>query len=130
MLSFTAAALHVGIIFGGGNWYRFFGAGERMASAAEAGELFPAIVTAGIAMVLVFWGIYALSAAGDVPRLPLLKVAVILITSVYLLRGVLFAPVFWSSGQYSVPFMLWSSLICLVFGLVHLAGTALVWRSL
>ncbi len=37
-LSFIAAALHVAIIFGGGDWYRFFGAGEAMASLAESGS--------------------------------------------------------------------------------------------
>jgi len=32
-LSGLAALLHVAIVFGGGPWYRFFGAGERMALA-------------------------------------------------------------------------------------------------
>lgn len=37
-LSAIAALLHVGIIIGGPSWYRFFGAGERMARAAAAGH--------------------------------------------------------------------------------------------
>ncbi len=33
-LSFVAALLHISCIFGGPEWYRFFGAGERMATLA------------------------------------------------------------------------------------------------
>lgn len=40
VLSGVAALLHVAIVFGGASWYRFFGAGERMASAAAAGRLY------------------------------------------------------------------------------------------
>lgn len=40
-----AAVLHLGIIVKGATWYRFFGAGESMARAAEEGRWYPAIVT-------------------------------------------------------------------------------------
>jgi len=33
-----AALLYVGIVVGGAQWYRFFVAGERMASAVSAGR--------------------------------------------------------------------------------------------
>ena len=36
-LSGLAALLHVAAIVGGPDWYRFFGAGEGMAGAAERG---------------------------------------------------------------------------------------------
>lgn len=38
----VAALLHFGCIIFGGNWYRFFGAGEQMAQMAEAGHFYPA----------------------------------------------------------------------------------------
>ncbi|MBC7983974.1 MAG: hypothetical protein H7Y02_08975 [Candidatus Obscuribacterales bacterium] len=44
-LSAVAAMLHVGIIFVGAPWYRFFGAGEDMARKAEAGSWYPALIT-------------------------------------------------------------------------------------
>ena len=128
-LSFAAAFMHIGIIIGGGDWYRFFGAGESMALAAETGKMYPHIVTAGIAFVLTLWGFYSLSGAGIIPRLPLLKLALIAITSIYLLRGLLF-PLFASASSYSPSFIAWSSLICVGYGLVHLVGITKSWASL
>ncbi len=54
---FTGAtgALHLVIIVGGPAWYRFFGAGERMARLAEQGRVLPTIVTRGIASILGVW---------------------------------------------------------------------------
>lgn len=37
-LDALAALLHVACIFGGPAWYRFLGAGERMAGMAERGD--------------------------------------------------------------------------------------------
>jgi len=47
-----AALLHIAIVFGGGSWCRFLGAGEGMARAAEAGRAYPAIVSLGIGLIL------------------------------------------------------------------------------
>ena len=43
--SILAAVLHVGVVIGGANWYRFFGAGESMAQMAEQGLLKPTVIT-------------------------------------------------------------------------------------
>ena len=121
-LSFIAAAMHLAIIFGGPKWYRFFGAGERMAEMAAQGQVQPTLITLSVAAVLGLWGVYAWSAAGIFPQLPLMKLALILITLVYLTRGVLglLAPFISSHPQVtqnSVVFWVWSSIICLAFGL-------------
>lgn len=132
MFSFIASALHIGVIIGGASWYRFFGAGEQMALMAERGSYYPSVVTFCIVLVLAVWGAYAWSAAGVLPELPLLKTALILITLVYLVRGGLglLAPLFADHpqvAQNSMSFWIWSSLICLVFGLVHLKGVLDKW---
>src|SRR3546814_5357018 len=44
-LSVAAALLHIACIFGGPDWYRFFGAGEGMARAAARGDLRPTLIT-------------------------------------------------------------------------------------
>lgn len=129
-LSAVASLLHVGIIFGGGPWYRFFGAGERMARASEAGRVYPIVVTAGIALVLALWSAYALSGAGVIVPMPLLRLALCAITAVYLLRGLVIVPAFVMARDKVTAFVVWSSLICLVFGVVHLAGLAQVWDRL
>src|SRR5687767_5380044 len=88
-----ASLTHVAIIIGGPDWYRFFGAGERMARQAELGSPYPALVTAGIASVLAVWALYGLSGARVIPRLPFLRTALVLIAAVYLTRGILGIPV-------------------------------------
>ena len=122
-LSLLAALMHVGVIMGGPSWYHLFGAGERFVRAARAGRRFPAVVTAGIALVLTAWAAYALSGAGVIDPLPLLRPALCAITLVYLLRGLLGPFVLAGTGR-SIRFIMISSAICLVYGLVQ------VWISL
>jgi hypothetical protein len=129
VLSAIAAALHLGIIAGGPAWYRFFGAGERFASAAAAGRWYPGFVTLGIAAVLAGWSAYALSGAGVIAPLPLLKMALVAITAVYLCRGLVLLPLLARRDKLT-PFVVWSSLICLGFGLVHLLGLVQVWDGI
>lgn len=134
-LSFVASVLHVAIIIGGPSWYRFFGAGEGMAALAEKGSIQPTLITLGIAAILFVWGLYALSGAGVIFKLPLLKVALLIIAFIYLARGVAgFVLPFISShpsiAQNSVTFWLISSLICCVFGLFYLFGTINSWTRL
>lgn len=129
-LSGIAALLHVAIIFGGGPWYRFFGAGEEMALASEAGNIYPTVVTAFIAIVLALWAAYALSGAGVFPRLPLLKWGLIVIAAVYLLRGLAIVPLFFFAPEQASSFLVWSSIICIVYGVAHFVGTSQVWGRL
>lgn len=128
-LSALAAALHVGTIIAGPSWYRLFGAGERFVRAAESGKRFPAVVTAGIAWVLLSWAAYALSGAQVIGPLPLLRPALCAITLVYLLRGVAGPFVLAGTGR-SQRFIVISSLVCLGFGLVHLLGLVQMWDVL
>jgi hypothetical protein len=130
LLSVVAALLHVGIVIGGAPWYRWFGAGERMALAAAAGRVYPTIVTLGIASVLVLWSAYALSGAGVIEPMPLLRWALVAITGIYLVRGLAIVPLLVFAHSRSTPFLLWSSLVCTVFGAVHLLGLSQVWMTL
>ncbi|WP_256082106.1 hypothetical protein [Massilia sp. YIM B04103] len=130
VLSAIAAALHLAIIVGGPSWYRFFGAGERMATMAEQGKLYPAVLTLGIATVLAAWAAYALSGAGLLAPLPLLKAGLCVIAAVYLLRGLAIVPLLTVSRSKSTPFLVWSSLICLGYGIVHAIGLQQIWNTL
>ena len=131
MLSGAAALLHVGCIVFGASWYRFFGAGEGMARLAEAGSWRPTFITSGIALVLVVWSLYALSGAGVIPKLPVLRLALCVITGIYLLRGVAgFGLAVFAPGRNGLAFWYWSSAICLAIGAVHLVGTWRAWPQL
>ena len=129
-LSALAAFAHLGCIVFGAPWYRALGAGEGIARAAEAGDPTPALITLPIAAVLALWSLYALSGAGLVRRLPLLRTALCAITAVYLLRGLALPPVMAAFPGRSAAFWWWSSGICLGIGLVHLVGLIRAWPRL
>ena len=128
VLSALAAALHAGCIVFGAPWYRFFGAGERMAQMAIAGHWYPTVATVVIASVLSAWSLYALSGAAVIRALPLLRPALCVITGIYLLRGLLILPL--AVLGRTTPFWWWSSAICLLIGVVHLVGLLQVWPRL
>jgi len=135
-LVFVAALLHLGIIVGGAEWYRFFGAGEPMAVMSEQGLWYPAIVTIFIAAVLFVWSFYAFSGAGLIRRLPLLKTALFLIGMVFLLRGFAAVPVlFMTDSPYMAElkekwvFMFVTSVICLFLAVGYLRGFWLLYRQ-
>jgi hypothetical protein len=131
LLSASAALLHLATIVGGGDWYRFFGAGEAMARADERGSWVPATLTVGIAAILALWSAYAFAGAGLIRRLPLMRTALVLISAIYLVRGLLVLdPVRFAGPDLSPAFMLWSSLIVLGFGLTYAVGTWRAWPSL
>ncbi|KQT32234.1 hypothetical protein ASG29_10455 [Sphingomonas sp. Leaf412] len=130
VLSATASLLHVATIVGGPNWYRFFGAGEEMARAAERGSAMPGLVTAAIATVLAIWALYAFSAAGVVRRMPLLRTALVLITGVYLLRGLALIPLLALKPHLVDTFAVVSSLVALCYGVTYAIGTWQAWPSL
>ena len=129
-LSAGAALMHVGCIVFGAPWYRFFGAGEQMALMAEQGLMKPTFITSFIVVVLSIWSLYAFSAAGIIGRFPFIRLALILISMIYLLRGL--------AGFYFVAnpisrapeFWIWSSVICLFIGLIHLIGLKQIWAVL
>ena len=130
VLSAGASLLHLAAIVGGASWYRTLGAGERMARQVEQGSWTPHLITLGIAGVLAVWAAYAFSGAGLIPRLPLIRTALVLITAVYLLRGLVLVPAFVLNPGGVTPFVLWSSLIVLAYGVAYAIGTRTAWPAL
>jgi hypothetical protein len=129
-LSAIAAALHVCIIFGGPAWYRFFHAGPRLTRLAEAGALEPTLVTLGIATILAIWAAYGFSGAGLIPRLPLMRPALVAISAIYLLRAFALVPWLIFTPRYVDGFIVWSSFVVLVFGVTYAMGTWTSWAKL
>lgn len=129
-LSALAALAHIACVVIGAPAYRWLGAGERMARAAEAGKLEPALFTVAISGVLLVWAAYALGAAGIIGQLPLSKLVLSLICLIYIGRAVAFPLLKPAFPENSNTFWLVSSGICLVIGLVHLYGLAAVWSGL
>ena len=129
-LSGLVAVLHIGCIYFGATWYRFMGAGERMATLAEKGRIQPTLITSFIVLVFTIWSFYALSGAGVISQLPLLRWVLSAITAIYLIRGVA-GFFFYAKPLGRTPaFWLWSSAICLSLGLVHMMGLKQVWSQI
>jgi hypothetical protein len=129
VLSATAVILHLGCIYFGASWYRFLGAGEEMALMAEQGSSQPLLITLGIFSVLSIWSLYAFSAAGLIRKFPLTRLALIFITSIYLIRGLAgFTLISMPMGR-SPEFWLWSSIICVTFGMFHALGLKKQWAK-
>lgn len=89
-----------------------------------------ALLCIGLGIVTALFGLYALSGAGVIGKLPLLRTALIVITVIYLLRGLLLLP--------QIPFVLKHldlirflvfSVIALCVGLVHLGGVVKLFRQ-
>jgi hypothetical protein len=88
------------------------------------------VVTCGIAAVLALWAAYAFSGAGLIDPLPMLKPALVVITGAYTLRGLVVVPLLTVLRPKSTAFLVWSSVVCLGYGAVHLVGLVQVWPGL
>lgn len=130
LLSAIASMLHIGIVFGGPAWYGRFGAGARMVELSKVGHWYPTAITCVIATVLAIWAAYALSGAGVLPRLPLLRTVLCGVTAIYLLRGLVIVPMLLFARRRVNAFLWWSSLLCLFYGAVHGLGLIQAWPML
>ncbi|MDR2013589.1 MAG: hypothetical protein LBQ20_11290 [Rhodanobacter sp.] len=129
-LSFTTALLHFACIFWGSNGFRVLGAGNRIVRMAQAGHWYPPLIAFAIGSMLTAWSVYALSAGGFIKPLPLLRIALVTITAVYLLRALAFPflkPFFPGNSK---DFWFFSSGICLFIGAIHLFGLIQVWERI
>ena len=130
LFSALAALVHLGCIVFGGDWYRLLGAGEQMAVLAEQGHWYPTTITLVIALILTIWSLYALSGARVIAKLPLLRLGLCVISSVYLLRGTIFFLLMPMFPGNSATFWFVSSSICLIIGACYAVGTYQSWQSL
>ena len=88
----------------------------------------------GAALILVIFGLYALSGAGSIRRLPLLRLGLIGISSLYLLRGLFFilsvlVILGILEGEILVQGIV-SSLVFLAAGITYAVGTGLNWKEM
>lgn len=84
-----AAAQTVGLIWAW-SMFRFVGIEADMRELATQGAALPYIFTLIPSAAFLVFGLYALSAAGDVRRLPFLQTGLVLIAVVYLYRATLY----------------------------------------
>jgi hypothetical protein len=133
VVALAGAVLHIAILFGGPDWYAFFGAPQGLVAMARSGNLRAPISCLVIATILVLFAAYAFSGVGVIRRLPFLRLGLATIASVLLLRGVLFAPlVLWRPGALAGicncrnldAFIIITSVICLATGVGFALGAS------
>ena len=93
----------------------------------------PALVTAFIALVFAGLAWYAFAGARRMPRPPWLRAGLVVISAIYLLRGLLAIPqgvMLSASPGHIEPRYFAFSLVALAAGLLHAAGTSRAWSRL
>lgn len=92
------------------------------------------LVGEAAALIFAIFGLYALSAAGTIPRLPLLRLGLIGISSLYLLRGLFFIlTVLILLGVLEGEILIQGEISTLVFlaaGIAYAVGTVLNWSKM
>lgn len=92
------------------------------------------LVGEAAALVLVIFGLYALSGAGSIPRLPLLRLGLIGISSLFLLRGLFFIiSLLILLGVLKGEILIQGEIATLLFlaaGIAYAVGTGLNWREM
>lgn len=130
LLTAVAALLHFGCIFVGAPAFRLLGAGEPVAQMAERGHWVPGLMAFAVGAALSLCSAYALSAAGVLPHLPLVRTVLGLATAVFLLRAVAFPLLKPAFPDNSNTFWWVTSGICLLIAGLHLVGLQQVWTRL
>ena len=92
------------------------------------------LIGLGAALILVIFGLYALSGAGSIRHLPLLRLGLTGISSLFLLRGLFFILSLLTllgilKGEILVQGVV-SDLVFLAAGITYAVGTLLNWREM
>jgi hypothetical protein len=128
-VSLAIGVLHVIIVIIGPPAYSFFSGeqGEqRLAQLVATGSFLPAVMTLLLALVHTVFGIYGLSGAGLIRRLPLLPFVLLIIGGYYAFRGLSIVDqalqILADPG--SLPLrVLFYSVVSLVTGCAYIVGT-------
>ena len=92
------------------------------------------LIGEGAALIFVVFGLYALSGAGGIRRLPLLRLGLIGISTLYLLRGLFFIlSLFVILGILEGEIFIQGEISTVVFlsaGIAYAVGTILNWRKM
>jgi hypothetical protein len=127
----VSLALFQAVIGFSPSWSLYFGAPEGLIKNISS----LIIVSLLIAAILLLFGLYALSGAGYIRHLPGLKQMLVMISGIYILRGLLFVPeLIVVLGIYEIsipvaPRFITFSIGSLFIGLIYLIGTIGGWNS-
>ncbi len=130
-LNFAIALAHLAIVVAGPPAYLYTGRAD-LAQLAQTGSPLPALLTLVLAAAFLVCGLYGLSGAGRLPRLPLLRLGLLAIGGVYTLRGLIVILDVLSlvrGAGYPLRQTVFSA-VALAVGLLYLLGASRRWRAL
>lgn len=127
-INILIAVAHIICLLNADYFFEITGVGENMRRNAEIHPLLPYAMTVFVAVFFLIFGLYGLSGAGKIKKLPFLKIGIFTVAAIYLLRGILgsiiniaFENTFqWHHLLYSV--------CALGIGLLYLLGGLQVWK--
>ena len=132
-LSAALAVLHVIVIIIGPAGYRYFGAPDEFARMTEAGSLAPAFLTALFALIFGAWAVYGFGGARMIQRPPMVRLGLVVISAVYILRGLSAIPegllLARTPNAFPRRFLIFS-IVSLLIGVIYAIGTKQAWRRL
>lgn len=108
--------------------FEITGIGKEMATLAQKHSTLPYLLTIIVAIVFFIFGLYGLSAANKLRKLPLLKPVIFLIAGIYLLRGAGELIADKIQGTNSIAETIYS-LVAIIIGLLFLIGGLQKWRT-
>lgn len=127
-INILIAIAHIICLFSAEYFFEVTGIGENMKKNAEIHPFLPYAMTIFVSIIFFIFGLYGLSGAGKIKKMPLLKVGIFTIAAIYLIRGVVGAIAnigFESSFQWH---HLSFSVCALGIGLLYLLGGLNKWR--
>jgi putative oxidoreductase len=121
------ALLHLLIIIIGEEAYRLFhGVGDEFADLLLSGSAWPTIITAILTLLFSIFAAYAFSGSGIIIALPKVRAIIILIGSIYILRGLINIPFYINIILKLYKFTEYRSIvfdtISLTMGLLYIIG--------
>ncbi len=121
ILNFTLAAAHIACL----PWlefaFRIYGIDSMMDQIATHGAVLPYLITLIVALCFALGGAYALSAAGVIRQLPLLRLGVFGVAALFLLRAG--SGIYWIVAHGDAPIVdLTSILVAGAIGVLYLLG--------
>ena len=133
IMSALLAVMQCAVPLFGAKGYRFFGAGDRVAQAVEGGALWPVGLTLCVGAIFAVFAFYALAAASERLRPPLLRTGLLIVGLIFMLRGLSVVPqgMAWFRNPEMIPgrFVIFS-FVALAMGALYMIGVIMAWQDL
>lgn len=121
-INILIAIAHIVGLFWAQQMYDYTGVGDRMRENAAIHPALPYMITIFVTIAFFIFGLYGLSAAGKIKKLPLLKTGIFVIAAIYLLRGAIGIVINIAFETIFIWSHLLFSLCALGIGLLYLLG--------